>query len=258
MVKGLVFKGPRGYNLLAEVDYFYPLPDSVAALKPKRTKLKAVTAAPATPEPPPPPAQVPLPYHSIDDHENHILFNHELEQHPALFVPVSGWRNDPNLAQISDVPAGKEVPDTNAKDRIWTSPGFTVRLSYPPRIPLKIKRHFSQFQLQHFDPKLLFQPQQRTPMSQPYWVGQGPATAVQWPHKQPPLQLRRIDTYARGRSMSDNHSVAAEEASKSQSDWTKHEDWEHFGAHRDRRDLYTSLEGMMYVAERVVMIYGLR
>lgn len=29
--------------------------------------------------------------------------------------------------------------------------------------------------------------------------------------------------------------------------WMEHEDWEHFDAHRDRRDLYKSLEGVMYV-----------
>lgn len=120
MVKALVYKGPRGHNLVAEGDYLYPLPDSVASLKPKRTKLKAVPAPPAPP-PPPPPIEAPHPDYSIDDEENHILFNHEYEQqHPDLYVPDSGWRNDPNLAQLVDVPEGKEVPETAAKERIWS------------------------------------------------------------------------------------------------------------------------------------------
>lgn len=41
-------------------------------------------------------------------------------------------------------------------------------------------------------------------------------------------------------------SVTGEKTRKS-SDWSEHEDWEHFEGHRDRRDLYESLEGMMYV-----------
>lgn len=124
MVKGLVFKSPRGYNLLAEVDYFYPLPDSVAALKPKRTKLKAV-APPATtttttevPAPPPP--------HPIDEHE--LYFNHNFEHpHPDLFVPDSGWRDDPNLAHLPDAPV---VPAAEAKDRVWTPQSTVVPEAY--------------------------------------------------------------------------------------------------------------------------------
>ena len=118
-VKGLVFKGPKGYNLLAEVDYFYPLPDSVAALKPKRTKLKAVT----TPPPPPPTttteeAHPPFPEEELD--ENQLAWAGQ--QHPELFAPDSGWRLEPDLAQLSDVPPGKEVP---AKERVW-SPGAST------------------------------------------------------------------------------------------------------------------------------------
>ena len=41
------------------------------------------------------------------------------------------------------------------------------------------------------------------------------------------------------------------------SDWTQHEDWEHYQAHRDRRDLYKSLEGMMYVATTEIEGYDL-
>lgn len=129
MVKGLVFKGPRGYNMLAEVDYFYPLPDSVEALKPKRTKLKAVPVTAPQP-PPPPPVTTPLPFHPIDDgiEDNHILFNHhEHEQlpqyphHPDLFIPDSGWRNDPNLAHLPGVPLGQEVPAAAVlKRRVWS------------------------------------------------------------------------------------------------------------------------------------------
>lgn len=120
MVKGLVFTGPRGYNMLAEVDYFYPLPDSLDALKPKKTKLKAVPTVP-----PPPPTTEPAPLPFVDDQENHILFNHGYEQqpHPGLFVPDSGWKNDPNLAHLPDVPLGKEV----LTDRVWSQPGSTVR-----------------------------------------------------------------------------------------------------------------------------------
>ena len=34
------------------------------------------------------------------------------------------------------------------------------------------------------------------------------------------------------------------------SNWEDHEDWEHYDSHRERRDLYKSLEGMMYVSSR--------
>lgn len=108
----------RGYNMIAEVDYFYPLPDSVDALRPKRKKLKpATTAPPPTTTLPPPPVE-----HfaeSFDYHDgNHIFHSPEFDHHPELFVPDSGWKNDPNLADLRDVPPGVEVP---AKDRIWSA-----------------------------------------------------------------------------------------------------------------------------------------
>lgn len=118
-MKGLVFKGPRGYNLLAEVDYFYPLPDSVAALKPKRTKLKPVPAPlpPKTP-PPPPPTTEAIPTFP----ENHILYDHPVyeDHHPDLYVPDSGWKVDPDFGSLPDVPPGKEIPEgVVPSDRVW-------------------------------------------------------------------------------------------------------------------------------------------
>lgn len=112
-----MFKGPRGYNMVAEVDYFYPLPDSVEALRPKRKKLKPATTTPA-PTPPPPP---PFPEHIIEDydHDNHIQYDHEYEHHPDIFVPQSGWRDEPNLAVLPDVAPESEVP-TKGEDRIWS------------------------------------------------------------------------------------------------------------------------------------------
>lgn len=131
MVKGMVFNGPRGYNMLAEVDYFYPLPDSIEALRPKRKKLKpaTTTAAPITPPPPPPPE------HVYDyDHENHLLYNPEFEEHhPDIFQPQSGWRNEPNLAVLRDVvpQPGADVPAEliAGKDRIWSAAQSTVKSS---------------------------------------------------------------------------------------------------------------------------------
>lgn len=125
MVKGLVFKGPRGYNMLAEVDYFYPLPDSIEALRPKRKKLKPATTT-AAPTPPPPPEHI-----DDYDHENHLLYNPEYEHHPDVFIPQSGWRNEPNLAALRDVAVpqpGAEVPAEliAAKERIWSGQS-TVR-----------------------------------------------------------------------------------------------------------------------------------
>lgn len=118
MVKALVFKGPRGYNLVAEFDYIYPLPDTVQSLKPKKTNLKAVP-----PPPPPPPTTTEAIPTFIDDHENHIFYDHPefSEHHPDVFAPNSGWRVDPNFADLPDVPAGKEIPDGLASDRTWLS-----------------------------------------------------------------------------------------------------------------------------------------
>lgn len=129
MVKAIVIKGPKGYNMIGEVDYLYPLPDSVASLIPKKkTVLKPVVVAKPQP-PPPPPApiqepEIPVHYPEHDHHpveENEIPFNHlDYQQHPDLFVPDSGWRSDPNLAQLPDVPLGKEVPTTLLHRRIWS------------------------------------------------------------------------------------------------------------------------------------------
>lgn len=69
-----------------------------------------------------------------------------------------------------------------------------------------------------------------------------------------PLRLRPIDYFPDGRALVSGTGSTAPGTSqqgatneKLSSDWTEHADWEHFDAHRDRRDLYKSLEGMMYV-----------
>lgn len=88
----------------------------------------------------------------------------------------------------------------------------------------------------------------------------------QWTYDKRPsetVKLRRIDYFPQGRALktvdkdwktrkitvppSGTTQAEGAEAGGESPDWTKHEDWEHFEAHRDRRDLYKSLEGLMYV-----------
>lgn len=86
----------------------------------------------------------------------------------------------------------------------------------------------------------------------PYYLAPPQQQPIQRPQKLQPSNYYP-SAYPQGRALkgTDVDGDETVERRSQSSDWTEHSDWEHFDAHRDRRDLYKSLEGMMYVGRYI-------
>uniref|UniRef100_A0A182FNM8 Uncharacterized protein n=1 Tax=Anopheles albimanus TaxID=7167 RepID=A0A182FNM8_ANOAL len=126
--KGSMFLTPRGYNLVAEMDMYHPLPDYLY----HATSLRLGTVAPYPDETTTTaPSTTPEPL-APTDHHNAILSNQEVEQylrdHPDTWIPP-GW-NAQRRTGWSDRPASPPVRTYQSwKSKLWESTG-TDRLYY--------------------------------------------------------------------------------------------------------------------------------
>ncbi|KAG5672415.1 hypothetical protein PVAND_002546 [Polypedilum vanderplanki] len=212
LVKPLAFRRPTGHNLIIEWDIFYPLPSSWRV--PKKPKPKP---------PPPPPTTTELPIEPVESWTSP----------KEVWQPDGGWTNDV-IAQIN------ADNQKNAADRrIWQSPlnkqisdkqsnGIIKSQSFAP-VSLKLNplldynRPWQQSQLNRND----FNFNQRYFQS----------------NRQLPLSFQSLPSPTSNMQQRRHNFVRKSRASNS-FDGDDDEDWEHFYAHRDRRDLYERIQNI--------------
>ncbi|GAB0091548.1 hypothetical protein DMENIID0001_064030 [Sergentomyia squamirostris] len=89
VVKAIMISSPRGYNMILETDFYYPLPDKV--IFPKRKTPQP--AVPATTTPKPTPEPIPE-LHFVEYPHSHEIFNDVSHIYDRVFSPHRRKDND--------------------------------------------------------------------------------------------------------------------------------------------------------------------
>lgn len=250
-VKAIVITGPRGYNSVNEMDMFYPLPETWTI--PKKKPL-----APATTLKPEPPHEEFDPHAVYWSHQHHSESNFE-PHHDSVWAPESGWKNNiadtlngfdskekqsmlmRNDGSIGRPPVSfrkpwyKPTPKFSYKQQFYSEPKIDYRKSwYSSTPPVSYRRNwYSTEKSPQMSYKNQFYAKPAINYKQSWYSTSSPNRYYSAP---PKFSKKNSKYYPRGRSMRSSEELK-------EFDIEEHQDWEYYRAHKDRRDLFSYVEG---------------
>lgn len=226
IVKAIIITAPKGYNLLGEVDFYYPLP-SKARYPPKKQKehTPRPLPPPTTPAPPPPPP-------SMMKSDYPLYFDHNDNN----IIP---WKNDhPGEVYIKPPQSTPYNRRNFWEDQINRNENFSLRrpetafrsmYTIPPVVPIK-RINLKPLKFQQLDKTYKKPYRQPAVLNQPRPVGYA---ANYYLPRGRSLNLEKVHHV---------ENMTKFDKKRSLNDIDDHEDWEHYYAHKDRQDLYTNLQ----------------
>lgn len=259
-VKAIVITSPRGYNSVNEMDMFYPLPETWSIPKKKSLAPVIIIPAPTTSaEPPRENIDPNAVYWSSQDHHSD---NHFDQHHDSIWSPDSGWKDDisetlngfkskeaQSMLMRNDGPIGRppvsfrkpwykttSTPKFSYKEQFYSEPKINYRKSwYSSTIaPVSYRRNWYSTEK---SPQMSYKNQIYAKPLINYKQSWYSTTSPNKYYSAPPKRyMNNSKYYPRGRSMRSPDP-------QKEFDIEEHQDWEYYRAHKDRRDLFSYVEG---------------